>query len=139
MSLAVRLESKIERVPEAGCWLWTGTTTRGGYGQIRDGKKIRLVHRVSYELEKGPIPVGKDLDHLCRVRCCANPAHLEPVTNAQNCERGLTGKISNHNGAKTHCAAGHEYTEGNTYVGANGKRRCKICTRASNQRGRMCH
>ena len=48
-------------------------------------------HRASYELAKGPIPDGMHLDHLCRVTCCINPDHLEPVTNRENARRGQAG------------------------------------------------
>jgi hypothetical protein len=80
-------------------------------------------HRVAYELFKGPIPAGMDLDHLCRVRCCCNPDHLEPVTRKENLRRGL-------NGQKTACYKGHPYTPENTYYRANtGKKQCRLCAR----------
>jgi hypothetical protein len=76
---------------EAGaCWLWHGTTSRG-YGYFESyasGSRVRMTaHRFAYEAFVGPIPVGLELDHLCRIRNCVNPAHMEPVTHAENMAR----------------------------------------------------
>lgn len=84
-----RFWPKVERV-EDGCWLWTASLTGDGYGRISLGGKfgpMGLAHRVAYELLVGPIPEGLELDHLCRVRRCVNPEHLEPVTHAENVRR----------------------------------------------------
>lgn len=66
------------------CWLWTAGRHRDGYGQTSRGKKA---HRVAYEFVKGPIPEGLEIDHLCRVRLCVNPDHLEAVTHKVNMQR----------------------------------------------------
>jgi hypothetical protein len=72
-----------------GCWLWQrGVNPVSGYGML--GR--RWAHRVVYEREVGPIPEGKELDHLCRVKACVNPDHLEAVTKSENAKRGLTGR-----------------------------------------------
>ncbi len=113
--------------PMSGCWLWTGSCCSGGYGTFRvGGRKGNTVacHRFSYEEHRGPIPTGLDLDHLCRVRCCVNPWHLEPVTNAENTRRGLAGINMR---SKTHCPKGHPYSEGNTYLSKTNRRHCKTC------------
>jgi len=80
--------------PELGpCWLWTGGNDRRGYGRFSDADQRQvLAHRFAYELLVGPIPEGLDLDHLCRVPACVNPAHLEPVTNAENHRRGAMAR-----------------------------------------------
>lgn len=83
-----RLELHVERVTETGCWIWVGRLNRNGYGRICLGGREPMAHRVSYELHVGPIPDGLVLDHLCRVRCCVNPFHLEPVTVQVNTLRG---------------------------------------------------
>lgn len=88
MGFAARLAAKIERGPEGACWIWTGARQTTGYGNILYLGKVRLAHRLVYEILRGPIPDGLDLDHLCRVRWCVNPDHLEPVTRSVNLKRG---------------------------------------------------
>lgn len=114
-----------------GCWLWTGARLASGYGSMRWQGKARVVHRVMYELEIGPIPGGLQIDHLCRVRPCCNPAHLEPVTHAENLRRGRG--FAGLNAAKDRCPAGHAYTPENTYTrpSAPTTRECILCRRAN--------
>ena len=70
-------------------------------------------------------------DHLCRVRSCVNPAHLELISVKQNVMRG-TG-LTAMNAKKTHCPSGHEYTPANTYIFPDGvERKCRECLRAKN-------
>lgn len=76
-------------VDEHGCWIWTSTTGLNGYGQIHVGNRMNYAHRVSYEVHVGPIPSGLQIDHLCRVRNCINPMHLEPVTGTENVRRAF--------------------------------------------------
>lgn len=76
-----------------GCWVWTGSLLADGYGNLRDGAKVKRAHRVSYETFVGPIPGGLEIDHLCRNRSCINPDHLEPVTRAENQRRGLVNQF----------------------------------------------
>jgi len=128
--IASRLEENIERITESGCWLWLGAPDVGGYGRFWVNGRSEQAHRVSYRLFFGEIPKGLQLDHLCRVRGCVNPSHLEPVTLGENIRRGVS-----HNGNKTHCPSGHEYTEENTYIFPAGGRGCRECNR-KNQRKR---
>lgn len=91
---ASRIYDRIIPEPNSGCWLWIGGhDPKTGYGTARypkDGiNKVQPVHRIVYELEKGPIPDKMDLDHLCRNPACVNPDHLEPVTHKENMIRGV--------------------------------------------------
>jgi hypothetical protein len=126
-SLRERLLGKAFINWETGCWEWAGGRNQGGYGQIQTDGGLRVVHRVSYKLLTGPIPDGLTLDHLCRVRHCLNPAHLEAVSMRVNTLRGKT--VPAFNAAKTNCLHGHEYTPENTYVTPDGRRQCRACMR----------
>ena len=112
------------------CWLWTRTKDTGGYGVFCLSKPYRKVpaHRFAYGLLVGPIPAGLDLDHLCRVRNCVNPAHLEPVTRHENLRRGV-GVRTMVNAARTHCIRGHLLSGDNLYVNLKGERHCRECAR----------
>lgn len=127
-----KLEANFVPDPNSGCWLWTAGLFKTGYGSIHIGTKTKRAHRVMYELVKGPVPDGKPLDHLCRVRSCINPNHLEPVTHQENARRGIGGETTRRRmKAKTHCPKGHPY-EGyniiwiNNGIVKNG-RGCRIC------------
>lgn len=107
------------------CWLWTGALY-GGYGHLWcDGKQL-MVHRFIYELVFGPILFDLEIDHLCRVRNCVNPSHMEAVTNKVNVLRGVSFVAVN--ALKTHCKRGHPFDEENTYVYKT-SRVCRSCNR----------
>jgi hypothetical protein len=83
------MERTTALVDASGCWLWQGNIHPDkGYGIMRRGGLTRRAHRFFYETLVGPVPDGLELDHLCRVRHCVNPDHLEPVTHAENLRRG---------------------------------------------------
>lgn len=123
---AERFWSKVEATAPDSCWLWMAATDRG-YGRfgVTSGRMV-AAHRWSYEQVVGPISEGLTLDHLCRVRNCVNPAHLEPVTLEENLARIP---------ARTHCPKGHAYNEANTYYSPpnpnTGRRTatCRTCNR----------
>jgi hypothetical protein len=123
-----RIWDKISPCPMSGCWLWTSSKHRLGYGDVWFERKRNYAHRVMYRLLVGEIPQGLELDHKCKTRICCNPDHLEAVTHTENMRRsrGWT-----HQAEKTHCPRGHSYDEtakiitrkrnGHTY------RSCRIC------------
>lgn len=74
-------------VDDNGCWIWSGPRHPSGYGSIKWDGKATVAHRVVYTLIKGQIPAGLVLDHLCNVKMCVNPEHLEPVTGSTNTQR----------------------------------------------------
>ena len=118
-----RFDEKWIPEPNTGCWLWTAAIARG-YGVFWFEGRQGPAHRYAYERWAGPIPDGLQLDHLCRVRNCVNPNHLEPVTCRENLLRGETFNATN--AARTHCPQGHEYDEKNTYVWRS-QRHCRPC------------
>ena len=134
-TLAERFWPKVDMAGE--CWLWTAYRNAQGYGHFRVGQKIEKAHRVAYELLVGPIADSLELDHLCRTPACVRPAHLEPVTKAENLRRvppevldqaRLKSNAVLSRADATHCIHGHEYTEANV-VYHRGKRKCRECSR----------
>ena len=127
-----RFEAKFIPEPNSGCWLWQGNlhpTT--GYGQLTSGGKHFLAHRWAYEHYVGPIPEGLQLDHKCRLRCCVNPDHLEPVTCKENNNRGISAIVNRALAlAQTHCRHGHPYDASNSFIAKSGFRVCRICRNA---------
>jgi HNH endonuclease len=111
------------------CWLWTGAKVTGtGYGSIVMGdRSAYMAHRLSYEWHVGPIPDGYVIDHLCGVRNCVRPEHLEAVTTRENLRRG--NGICALNKRKTHCKRGHLLDGANIYVLPQGGRACRQCKR----------
>lgn len=123
-----RIRTRVDMSDPNACWIWPGAKTAGGYGQMRGGPGVKVyTHRAAYEALIGPIPEGLVLDHLCRNRACCNPAHLEPVTDAVNLERGIG------HGSETHCPHGHPYGGDNLIVRKNGSRACRSCERRYNR------
>lgn len=118
--------------PNSGCWFWMGQAP-GGYGRLDVGsrrrglRRVLQAHRVSYEIHKGPIPPGHDLDHtVCRIKLCVNPTHLVPRTHAEHIKQPDSAMSLER--ARTHCPHGHPYAGDNLRM-SKGKRFCRTCDR----------
>ena len=124
---AERFWSKVNKTDT--CWLWIGAIDHGGYGTFgASAGHSRRAHRWAYEAANGPIPEGLHIDHLCRVRNCVNPDHLEVVTLAENTRRGIGGwNLTNgdlcRNGLHPWPESAREYRDGWA--------RCEECIKAS--------
>lgn len=102
--------------PNTGCWLCVSLNNKEGYARLRD------------EMSRGPIPSGMEVDHLCRVRCCVNPDHLEVVTPLENKQRSAAGH-------EVRCRNGHLRQSAGVYRHPAGSyRRCNECARLSRLR-----
>lgn len=114
-----------------GCWIWQLSISVWGYGRIKiwvdGGQKLISAHRYAYEALVGPIPDGLQIDHLCRVRSCVNPDHLEPVTPGENTRRRPKATPI------TACRRGHAFTPENTRLNPAGFRNCRACDRMRNE------
>lgn len=131
-----RFLAKVEKTD--ACWLWRGAKINTGYGHFwYEGRNV-LSHRVAHLMFVGPIPDGMQVDHLCRVQACVNPAHLEAVTPRVNLLRN-NSPTSIACRANT-CQRGHPYTDENTnyYTDPRGRsyRRCRTCNRVRLRRDR---
>lgn len=110
-----------------GCWPWTGDISAKGYGRFFLQGVRYAAHRWLFEQINGQVSLDMQLDHLCRVRNCVNPAHLEVVTPRENilrCERVRA----------SHCRNGHERTQVNVGIDGRGRRFCRVC---KDVRGKM--
>lgn len=123
MSKSYPFWSKVDKSGE--CWIWKGSLRANGYGSFGQGK----AHRYAYESVNGLIPEGLEIDHLCRVRSCVRPDHLEAVTKTINILRSDCPPALN--ARKTVCKWGHPFTPENTRQRPVGGRECRICRRAS--------
>lgn len=100
-----RFKAKVRKDPGSGCWIWTASTDRDGYGWFWSNGVMGAAHRWSYENFIATIPAGVQIDHICRNRSCVNPDHLRPATNKQNSENkegplggsGVRGVDRHHN------------------------------------------
>lgn len=140
MKLPERFWSKVDMGGPDECWLWTAATVRG-YGSFWWNGTQRGVHRLVYaEVHDLDYLPSLSIDHTCHNadpeciggqtcvhRRCVNPAHLEQVTSGVNLLRS-TLTLASKEAQTTHCPAGHEYTDENTYVWRK-MRHCRECAR----------
>lgn len=122
-----RLMARTDKAAAGGCWEWQGSKDVQGYGRINIGNVPRLVHRVAYELLVGPIPEGLELDHQCVNPPCLNPAHMAPVTHAENMARTR----------RSTCKRGHVFTDATVYTKGDGSRECAVCKVARRVKARQ--
>lgn len=121
--VSARIEARITPEPNTGCWLWLGAVGRRGYGTMTINGQTAMAHRASYEAFVGPIPDGLHIDHLCKVRSCVNPGHLEPVTPAENAARSPKPIT-----LQSHCKHGHPFI-GENLIWKGKQRACRECSR----------
>ena len=115
----------------SGCWVWQLALSESGYGRIWVGDKALRPHRFAYEIVKGPIPEELELDHLCRLRACINPNHLEAVTHLENMRRGEAPPPPRY-ALRAYCKRGHAFTKANTYITpTRSARGCRACNRVA--------
>ncbi len=137
-----RFWSKVDKSPSSGCWLWTGEKSAKGYGRFVisfvSGKRKRVyAHRFSWEQTHDKIPDTLQIDHLCGIKNCVNPDHMEVVTSRENILRGMSpSAITYRTGI---CKRGHALSDDNIHVYSNGYRTCLICFRANQKRWSESH
>jgi hypothetical protein len=131
---AQRFEEKIERGSGDDCDLWVAAKNEKGYGTFWLRGKDKRAHVVSWQhanerlAEPGRLIV---IAHLCEVRDCVRPSHLDQQSQQQNSLYADSSIPAMHR-ARTHCPRGHELIEGNCKPPewAQGRRTCRVCDRA---------
>jgi HNH endonuclease len=128
VKLEPRIEKKIERIPESGCWIWMACLFATGYGAMNFRGKAVKAHRHIYEVTVGPIPPGMDLCHHCDVRECVNPDHMFVGTRQDNMDDAKAKGRKLGSPKKAICPRGHVRSGDNLYEW-RGKFSCRICRR----------
>lgn len=116
------------------CEPWHLKINARGYGEVSINGKMRMAHRVAYELLYGPLPAGYELHHLCENKACVNVDHLVAVTRALH--EWITWALHycqvSPAPEQRHCPAGHVLDRANVYVRSRGGSECVTC---NHQRG----
>lgn len=125
-TIVERFLSKVSKTPE--CWVWTAFITHDGYGLFNDENHKRVrAHRFAYQMFVGEIPLGLDIDHLCRVRKCVRPDHLQAVSHQENIRRSIRPP-------RETCRNGHRWLPENIYNHPRGIKLCRLCALYRNRR-----
>lgn len=128
MSAPVDVLAQATPIPEAGCWIWTGTVNERGYGRVYSGGRMWIAHRLSWTQVNGPIPAHMFVCHRCDTPSCVNPDHLflgSPRDNVID----MAAKGRHREQKKTHCAKGHAFAGENLRMNNRGERVCLACKR----------
>lgn len=124
-----RFWSKCIPEPNSGCWFWTAGLDRNGYGKFKVHDRSNRAYRYAWTCFFGPV-TSETLDHLCANKLCCNPAHLEPVSRAENTRRWARTILS--------CRKGHAFSTENTYEWHNKRggitRCCRACNRVASRK-----
>lgn len=136
--LPQRFWDKVYPEPNTGCWLWVGSTSNTGYGNITIGSRVDKsrktypVHVLVCSLVHGTKQEGLEVCHSCHIRCCVNPDHLRWDTRLANRDDSRkSGRLRGGQSGMTHCRRGHEFNLTNTYTApGSGKRRCLACRKS---------
>lgn len=130
---ATRILDRLDRltmpIPFSGCMVYLGfVSEKPGYVRCKHKGRTEYAHRAVYEEAHGPIPEGLQINHLCEVKSCLNPLHLEAVTRKENARYSYRPEWNSQR-SKTHCKRGHELSGDNLYQ-HKGRRHCKACRAA---------
>jgi len=125
MTVEQRFRAKFIADEDTGCWNWTACKQPTGYGNMWNGQRVEQAHRIAYRLFCGPIPEGREIDHVCRKRGCVNPDHLRAVTHRENMR--VSDTVMGRNAAKLFCKRGHPFSGQNLFISKSGARQCRTC------------
>lgn len=120
------------------CWLWARLVDWNDYGVVVVSGLHKKAHRVVYEALVGEVPQGLELDHLCNIKRCINPNHLEAVTHKENIIRSFKrGRGAGRTHGDNLCMRGHMLSKDNIYESTSPTggyiRTCKVCKKVADK------